>query len=70
MSSFAIALAQDLVRCPSVTPAEGGALELLETVLGDLGFICTRLAFGDGAARVDNLFARRGVKVQIGRAHV
>ena len=62
MSSFAIALAQDLVRCPSVTPAEGGALELLETVLGDLGFICTRLAFGDGAARVDNLFARRGVK--------
>ena len=60
MSSFAVTLAQDLVRCPSVTPAEGGALDLLEARLGDLGFVCKRLGFGDGDARVDNLFARRG----------
>ena len=62
MPSYAIKLAQDLVRCPSVTPAEGGALDLLQGELGKLGFDCTRLPFGDGAARIDNLFARRGKK--------
>lgn len=49
-------LTAKLVRCPSVTPAEGGALVLLEQVLGDAGFICTRVDRGD----VCNLFARWG----------
>ena len=60
MSSYAIQLAQKLVRCPSVTPAEGGALDLLHDELDKLGFECTRLPFGSGEKRIDNLFARRG----------
>jgi succinyl-diaminopimelate desuccinylase len=60
MASFALALARDLLRCPSVTPVEGGALDLLESMLTPMGFTCTRLPFGTGDARVDNLFARRG----------
>ena len=62
MPSYAIQLTQDWVRCPSVTPAEGGALDLLQDELGKLGFECTRLPFGEGVARIDNLFARRGIK--------
>ncbi len=54
-------LAQRLIRCPSVTPEEGGALDLLERVLGGLGFTCHRLAFSEpGAAEVENLYARLG----------
>ena len=56
--SYAVRLTQDLVKCPSVTPAEGGALDLLEQVLTELGFSCTRLPFGEGETRIDNLFAR------------
>ena len=59
MPSYAIQLAQDLVRCPSVTPAEGGALDLMQGELCKLGFNCTRLPFGRGVARIDNLL--RGV---------
>ena len=62
MRSYAIQLAQDLLRCPSVTPAEGGALDLLQDELDKLGFDCTRLPFGDAATRIDNLFARLGTK--------
>ena len=58
--SYAVDLAARLIRCKSVTPAEGGALRLLADELGDLGFECTWLPFGDGAARIQNLFARRG----------
>jgi succinyl-diaminopimelate desuccinylase len=59
-NSHAVDLARRLIQCPSVTPVEGGALDLLEGELAALGFACTRLQFGDGAARVDNLFARLG----------
>jgi succinyl-diaminopimelate desuccinylase len=56
-----VALAQELIRCPSVTPAEGGALDLLQSVLEDLGFDCTRLPFEEeGTEPVDNLYARFG----------
>ena len=56
-----VALAADLIRCPSVTPAEGGALDLLERTLSGLGFTCHRLPFeSEGTARVDNLYARIG----------
>lgn len=47
-----------LVRCASVTPDEGGALVLLEQLLGDAGFTCTRVDRGG----VSNLFARWGDK--------
>ena len=58
--SYAVDLAARLIRCKSVTPAEGGALSLLAQELCSLGFECTRLPFGEGPARVENLFARRG----------
>ena len=58
--SYAVDLAARLIRCDSVTPAEGGALRLLADELGDLGFECIWLPFGDGTARIQNLYARRG----------
>lgn len=51
-------LAADLIRCPSVTPANAGALDVLQQALTTLGFTCHRLPFGD----VDNLYARLGTK--------
>ncbi|SIT90578.1 succinyldiaminopimelate desuccinylase [Yoonia rosea] len=51
-----VALTADLVRCPSVTPEEGGALVLLEKVLTQGGFTCTRVDRGG----VCNLYARWG----------
>ncbi|WP_417209273.1 succinyl-diaminopimelate desuccinylase [Antarctobacter sp.] len=47
-----------LVQCPSVTPAEGGALTLLQELLESAGFTCTRVDRGE----VSNLFARWGDK--------
>lgn len=51
-------LTADLIRCASVTPTEGGALVLLEKLLTDGGFTCTRVDRKD----VCNLFARWGKK--------
>jgi succinyl-diaminopimelate desuccinylase len=49
-----------LIRCPSVTPAEGGALSALEAMLGPLGFSVERPVFSeDGTPDVENLYARR-----------
>ena len=54
-------LSQALIRCPSVTPTEGGALDLLQARLEALGFTCRRLTFSqDGTPDVDNLYARLG----------
>ncbi|MCV2881728.1 succinyl-diaminopimelate desuccinylase [Actibacterium sp. XHP0104] len=53
-----VALTADLIRCPSVTPNEGGALVLLERLLSQAGFTCTRVDRGD----TSNLFARWGDK--------
>ncbi|HCP01032.1 MAG TPA: succinyl-diaminopimelate desuccinylase, partial [Rhodospirillaceae bacterium] len=56
-----IALAKELIRCPSVTPEDGGAIDILESALTGLGFECTRLRFSDsGTPDVDNLYARLG----------
>lgn len=56
-----IELTAALVRCPSVTPANAGALDLLERWLTALGFRCTRLPFSEpGTPDVDNLYARLG----------
>ena len=57
----AVALTQALVRCPTVTPDAGPALDLLQSRLEPLGFVCHRLRFdGDGSYPVDNLFAKLG----------
>ena len=50
------ALTADLIRCASVTPQDGGALQLLDRLLTSHGFHCTRVDRGD----VSNLFARWG----------
>jgi succinyl-diaminopimelate desuccinylase len=56
-----IELARALVRCPSVTPAEGGALDLLEQTLTAAGFVCHRVTFTEaGTPDVQNLYARFG----------
>lgn len=56
-----VRLTADLVRCPSVTPDEGGALTLLEGVLKPAGFACHRLLLSEaGTPDVDNLYARFG----------
>jgi len=51
-----VTLTADLIRCPSVTPDEGGAIALLEGLLEPLGFACTRISRGG----VENLYARWG----------
>lgn len=54
-------LAARMIRCPSVTPADEGALDVLQEELQGLGFECWRLPFSEpGAADVDNLYARLG----------
>ncbi len=53
-----VALTAALVRCPSVTPAEGGALVVLQDILSQAGFDCTRVDRGS----IANLFARWGRK--------
>jgi succinyl-diaminopimelate desuccinylase len=58
-----VALTQALIRCPSVTPDEGGALTLLEAALKPAGFECHRLMMTTpGTPDVDNLYARLGRK--------
>lgn len=54
-----VALTQGLIRCPSVTPEEGGALQFLEGILANAGFTCDRVIFADeNTPDIDNLFAR------------
>ena len=56
-----IDLAQALIRCPSVTPADEGAMDVLQPALEELGFTCHRLPFATGnAPEVQNLYARIG----------
>jgi succinyl-diaminopimelate desuccinylase len=59
----ALSIARDLIRCPSVTPADAGALEVLERALTAAGFTCHRVTFTEpGTADVDNLYARIGTE--------
>ncbi len=61
MTADPVALARDLLRCPSVTPAEGGALGLIERLLRAAGFTIDRVTFAEpGTAPVENLYARIG----------
>jgi succinyl-diaminopimelate desuccinylase len=61
IASDPVALAQALIRCPSITPVEGGALTLLESALVPAGFECHRMTFSEpGFADVENLYARLG----------
>jgi succinyl-diaminopimelate desuccinylase len=51
-----LALAQALIRRASVTPADQGAMAVVEQALAGLGFTCRRMKFG----QIENLYARRG----------
>ena len=51
-----VELARDLIRRASVTPADGGAMDVVEKALSGLGFTCRRMKFG----QIENLYARRG----------
>jgi len=53
-----VALAQALIRRPSVTPADEGAMDVLQRQLEQLGFACRRMKFG----QIENLYARRGTQ--------
>ncbi|MCX7307464.1 MAG: succinyl-diaminopimelate desuccinylase [Afipia sp.] len=65
--SDALTIARDLLRCPSVTPADAGALGVLESVLKAAGFETHRVTFSEpGAADIDNLYARIGA----GKPHI
>jgi succinyl-diaminopimelate desuccinylase len=56
-----VTIARDLLRCRSVTPAEGGALGLIESLLKGAGFAVERMTFAEpGTAPVENLYARLG----------
>ena len=57
----AVSITRDLIRCPSVTPADAGALGVLETLLNAAGFEVHRVTFSEpGTADIDNLYARIG----------
>lgn len=56
-----VTLTAELIRCPSVTPTEGGALVLLEELLKRFGFSCTRISRGG----VENLYARWGTSAPV-----
>jgi succinyl-diaminopimelate desuccinylase len=61
VSADPVAIARDLLRCPSVTPAEGGALTFLEKTLKAAGFTVHRMTFSEpGAEDVENFYARIG----------
>jgi succinyl-diaminopimelate desuccinylase len=51
-----VALSQQLIRRPSVTPADAGAMDVVQAALEGLGFTCRRMPFGE----IENLYARRG----------
>lgn len=57
----AVVLAQELIRCPSVTPADAGALTLLGEMLGAAGFAVERVTFSaPDTPDIENLYARYG----------
>ena len=52
----AVELTRDLIRRPSVTPADAGAMDIVQQTLSGLGFVCRRMKFGE----IENLYARYG----------
>jgi succinyl-diaminopimelate desuccinylase len=62
MTADPVAIARDLIRCPSVTPEDGGALGFLQGLLEQAGFTVHRTIFTEpGTVPIDNLYARIGL---------
>ena len=55
-----IGLTQALLRCPSVTPTDGGAMDVLASALESLGFTCHHIQSSTGGPEIRNLYARLG----------
>jgi succinyl-diaminopimelate desuccinylase len=53
-----VELTRELIRRNSVTPADGGAMDVVQRALEGLGFACRRMKFGE----IENLYARRGTQ--------
>ena len=68
VASDPLELAQALLRCASVTPADAGAQDVLAGALTAIGFTVTRLRYGE----IENLFARIGTEDRKsgGRPHI
>jgi succinyl-diaminopimelate desuccinylase len=63
MTADPLTIARDLLRFPSVTPADGGALAYLHSVLAKAGFSVQRMTFTEpGTAPIENLYARIGTE--------
>jgi succinyl-diaminopimelate desuccinylase len=59
----ALSIARQLIRCPSVTPAEGGALQVLQDLFDAHGFATHRVTFvAEETPPIDNLYARIGTE--------
>ena len=52
----AVELTRELIRRPSITPADAGAMDVVQQTLEGLGFVCRRMKFGE----IENLYARFG----------
>ena len=63
MTTSALDIARDLIRCASVTPADEGALDVVQRYLSAAGFVCERVTFSaPGTPDIDNLYARIGTQ--------
>ncbi|MBV9235018.1 MAG: M20/M25/M40 family metallo-hydrolase, partial [Xanthobacteraceae bacterium] len=63
MAADPVAIARELIRCPSVTPEEGGAIAYLQRMLAGAGFEVHRLMFTEpGYDNTENLYARIGTE--------
>ena len=63
MTTSALDIARDLIRCASVTPADEGALDVVQRYLSAAGFACERVTFSaPGTPDIDNLYARIGTQ--------
>ncbi len=63
MTTSALDIARDLIRCASVTPADEGALDVVQRYLSAAGFACERVSFSaPDTPDIDNLYARIGTQ--------
>ena len=55
-----VELTSELIRCESITPKSDGSIDLIISYLEPLGFTCTKIDFGEGNEKVENLYAKFG----------
>ena len=55
-----VELTSALIKCRSITPISAGSIDLIISYLEPMGFICTKIDFGQGSEKVENLYARLG----------